>query len=95
MKLSERLKLSRTNRPDEWSMDEYVRQAEELEQQLEIQTVRLVLCTKQLSDANKAISAIYSSCLGGDDGYIELYEIKQWLMTEPYWPAIERALKGE
>lgn len=33
-KLSEILKLSRTNRPDEWSMDNYSRMAENLENQI-------------------------------------------------------------
>jgi len=41
MNLSDRLKLSRTNRPDEWSMDEYIRQAEKLEQQLNERDERL------------------------------------------------------
>jgi len=64
MKLSERLKVSRINRPDEWSMDEYARQAEELE--------------TQLSEANAAIKEFVSQrgrLMCNEDGMItELHE---------------------
>lgn len=39
--LGKRLQASRTNRPDEWSMDEYTRMAEDLQKKLEAAEAKL------------------------------------------------------
>ena len=75
-KLSEILFLSRTNRPDEWSMDDYTRQAEKLEG-------RIKELDEELTDLSKCFDGCYEELQAtrdATDAYVSTLEHEvEWL----------------
>lgn len=58
-KLSEILKFSRTNRPDEWSMDDYARQVEKLEDKIkELEQAIMLNCYDDVSTSSKRLMSL-------------------------------------
>lgn len=56
MKLSEDLRYWRAERPDEWTMDEFIRKADKLESKL--QSVEAILYYVDVGDQQKAYEAL-------------------------------------